>query len=85
MKHTALRKLTALCLALLMILPMLVIPTTAASASGFMDFGGFTAGATLTRSDGFSAALAVNRVIEENGNKFLRIPMACSNKSSMRE
>lgn len=70
-------RVLAMVLALMMILPMISIPTFAASANTYFtqDFESFAAGKTLATSDGFAAVAPFNKVLaDENGNKFLRLP-----------
>lgn len=78
------KKLLSLLLAVLMILPMLVIPTGAeASTSAIVqDFEGFANGQTLTTANGFASILPIHKVLEESGNKFIRVPIAATKTGS---
>ena len=79
-------RVLAFLLTALMILPMLPLPLFAATKTvqGTMDFESFTAGQTLTTADGFASVAPINKVLEENGNKFLRVPIAASDLSNLK-
>ena len=79
------KRVLSLALAVLMLLPLVSIPTFATTdTNGVQDFESFTAGQTLTTSNGFSVVSPINKVIEENGNKFLRLPIACQDTANVR-
>lgn len=86
MKSKPIHRLCALALALLMLLPMVSVPTFAERkvTYGTQDFESFSAGQTLTKADGFSNVAPINKVVAENGNNFLRLPVACENTSSLK-
>ncbi|MBQ9784081.1 MAG: SGNH/GDSL hydrolase family protein [Clostridia bacterium] len=65
----------------LMLLPMIVIPSSAATY-GSWDFEEFTHGQTLTTSNGFQAVAPVQKVLVEEDNGFLRLPFACTDPTS---
>lgn len=73
-------------LTLLIVLPMLPLSALAATAAvqGTMDFEAFTTGDTLTTANGFVAVPPINKVLEEDGNKFVRMPIAASDTSNVR-
>ena len=79
------KRIFALVLSVLMILPILPLSAFAVAETvyGTVDFESFTAGQTLTTSDGFAVAAPINKVLEENGNKFLRLPIAATSTSSL--
>ena len=78
------RKGLSLLLAVLMLLPLISLPTVAATETvyGEQDFESFTDGQTLTTSNGFAAIAPVQKVIVEDGNGFLRLPFACTDPTS---
>ena len=77
-------RVLAMALALMMILPMISIPTFAASANTYFtqDFESYTVGKTLATGDGYSQIAPYQKVLDENGNSFLRLPFACGDTSS---
>ncbi len=82
MRHA--KRSTALILALLMLLSILPMPAFAADAVvktyGDEDFESYTAGYQFANAGNYSADY--NQVLEEDGNKFLRLPIACSDAAN---
>ena len=83
MKKTS--RILAIVLALVMVLPLLYLPTFAADtepAYGKLDADTFTVGATLTAADGFTLAPPFNKVVERDGRKVIRLPILCTDASN---
>ena len=82
MRHA--KRSTALIMALLMLLSILPMPAFAADAVvktyGDEDFESYTAGYQFANAGNYSAAY--NQVLEEDGDKFLRLPIACSDAAN---
>lgn len=72
----------ALLLAVLMLLSVLPVTVFAnvktGTVYGEQDFEAFTAGQTLKATDGFAKIISYYKVLEEEENTFLRLPIACS-------
>ncbi len=83
MKTRNTNRLMALVLSVLMILPLFTVSGFAATKETVQDFEAFAVGKTLTKADGFNDKnttyagwmLPYNQIMEESGNKFLRVPL----------
>lgn len=87
MKTKLMRRSLALVLALVMLLPLISIPSFASQTTAItaeMDFENFETGAQITADDGFNCAggtwlMPFNKVLEdETGNRFWRIPIVAT-------
>ena len=85
-------RLAALVLALLMIVPMISIPSfaeTTAMNSEIWDFENYETGHKITAADGATnvggtTLMAFNKVLEdETGNRFWRVPIVASNLAKL--